>query len=86
MRATALEVTETTALVELRPCWLARMFGARTVVVELVWIEDGHSQTSGQWHSQPTGRCVIEIPYGHAIRNALDFRPAAQLPRAEVRR
>jgi hypothetical protein len=35
MIATALEVTASTALVELRPCWLARKLGAQVVTVEL---------------------------------------------------
>ena len=32
MRVTVLDVTESTARVELIPCWLARLFGSRTVV------------------------------------------------------
>jgi hypothetical protein len=35
MRATAIEVTASTALVELRPCWLARKLGAQVVTIEL---------------------------------------------------
>ena len=71
MRATALEVAEPTALVELRPCWLARLFGARVVRVELERVQRG-------WVARDTEQ-------GVALRRVLDAMLADQLPRATAR-
>lgn len=86
MRIIAIEVTETTAIVELRPSWLAWLFGARTVQVHLR--KDRHRE----WGLASTERALVDsygrenVPHGKLIRNALDYRPVAQLPVAEVRR
>jgi len=72
MIAIAVEVTETTALVELRPSWLARLFGARTIAVAL-------EATSRGWRA-------LDPEHGRALRRVLDLMLAAQLPRAIARR
>ena len=89
MRVTALEVTETTAIVELRPNWLARLLGARTVLVRLT------RSSVGTWSLEASGRPIVQhnlygherngVRHGRALLRALDFRPIAEPPRAEVR-
>lgn len=79
MRATAIEVTETTALVELRPNWLEWLFGARVVRIALI-------RPHEQWLTATMWERISHIDHGSAIKFALDFRPPSQLPRAEVRK
>lgn len=84
MKATALEVTDTTALVELRPCWIARWFGARTVHVAL------RMDKNREWGLASTeirlvdGYGRAQVPHGLRIRTALDYRPVVSLPKAVV--
>jgi hypothetical protein len=77
VRATALEVTETTALVELRPCWLARLFGARTIRVPLSVDHDGAYRDSAKawelrWHpfscSWTLSSPVILLPAARTVQ------------------
>lgn len=88
MRVTALEVTDTTAAVELRPGWAARLLGARTVLVKLTrssvgtWILDASGKpivTHGIYGEERNG-----VRHGRAILRALDFRPIAEPPKAVV--
>jgi hypothetical protein len=83
MIATAIEVTTRHALVELRPCWLARLFGARTVRIELSWA--GNPRGRGTWRAVNTGIDLYELPYREEIERALDFRPVGELPAATAR-
>ncbi len=84
MKATAIEVTELRATVRLRPCWLARLLGARTTTVELEWRERlGYSRCD--WHLAASRRPLDDAPHRSAIRDALDFRPVEKLPRAVLR-
>lgn len=78
MIATALEITADRATVEPRPCWLARLFGARTVRVELEY-------RGGGWHTVNTRNRLHDCNgRDRRILNALDFRPVARLPEATV--
>lgn len=81
MKAVAIEVTGTRATVVLTPCWLARVFGARPVVVEL---ERGkrHNGESGHWVAVASQRRLGWIPYSCEIEHALDFRSVERLPTA----
>lgn len=83
MRATAIRVHPEFAEVTLEPCWLARWFGALTLVVELQWRKD----SLGNWHWYATGsrRKLDDLPHAALIRNALDFQPRAVLPDARLR-
>lgn len=77
MRAVALTVTEKDAVVELRPCALARWLGAETVRIELIRDVDG-------WHSFGTHKPLRYLAHSGAIEHALDFRPVAQIALATV--
>jgi len=92
MKALALEVTadpgpalNARATVRLTPHWLARLFGARVELVDLVATEcwyDGDVK----WRSATTGRTLRDMPLGELIREALERRPAGELPAAIARR
>lgn len=79
MRATALEVTATTATVLLEPGWLRRLFGARPALVELRRAHAGRD-----WACFGTGRPLHRIPHGSVIENALSLRAAPMLPAARA--
>ena len=79
MRATALEVTAERAVVELRPGWLARLLGARTLVVEL-------KRPGGRWMTAATEDILSRgLPRDRLLLEALDFRPVVAPPRALAR-
>jgi hypothetical protein len=80
MRATCIEWSPTRAVIELRPRWLARAFGARTTLLELEW-------SDGQWRTLGTRRSLDRLSYREypeEIRHALDFRPKLELPSATL--
>lgn len=79
MRATA-TVDGDIAMVELRPCWLARWLGARTVRIH--W--DGDRKNVGRWKASVTGESLVELPYHSKILRALDFQPVEILPVARI--
>jgi hypothetical protein len=81
--ATALEVTDDHALVELRPCWLARIFGAKTVRIDLTRRVDRENKV--KWFAVNTGTELGWIPYSSEIRHALDFRQVVAPPVAVAR-
>lgn len=78
MRATALEVNDTKAVVNLRPCWLARLLGAQETTVVLMWRErsDGHG-----WQAAGSRRWLDSLPHRSEIEDALDFWPV-RMPKA----
>lgn len=69
--------TSGAATVVLRPCWLARLFGARDVTVDLVRGGTG-------WRTMNTDRKLEEVKHGELIRDALDFHPRRELPPARI--
>jgi hypothetical protein len=79
MRATAIDVTDCRAVVELRPCWLARLFGARTVRLEIVRVN-----SNGFWRTVYSDDMVTHLEHGALILRALDFRPVGTLPAARL--
>lgn len=84
MRATTTELSDTRAVVLLRPCWLARMLGARTVSIELVRSRRS-SDVAGMdrvtdWVAASSTRTLAYLPHGDLIRDALDFHVVADLP------
>lgn len=69
MIARCLHFTGDRATVVLTPCWFTRLFGARTLSVDLERRHDG------VWFTVATRRQVDHnLPDGSAIRDALDFR------------
>ncbi len=66
--------TTAKATVVLTPSWLARLFGARTVSVELCRSPIG-------WRAAGTDRDLGHIPHGSLIENALDFSEVERKPR-----
>ena len=87
MRATAIEITDSRATVVLTPCWLARLFGAREMTISLWLLRATTTANSDQakWLALYTGRPLHDLEYGSLIRDALDFRPRAELPVARLR-
>lgn len=85
VKVTAIEVTGKRAVVLLRPCWLARLFGARETTLELEWRERvGWGRD--EWHAVGSRRPLDDLCHRAEIRYALDFRPRVDLPVAAVRR
>lgn len=82
MRITAIDVTADRAVVEMRPCWLARWFGARTERVTIVRQRYGDGSHRG-WVMETT---ETSIPWDlrDDIMRALDFRPVDALPEART--
>jgi hypothetical protein len=79
MKATAIEVTADRATVVLTPSWLARLFGAREVAVEL-------RKIGIYWITSATGDPMVRgVPREDLILDALDFRPRTELPAATAR-
>lgn len=56
------------AIVELRPSWLGRLFGATAMQVELVRHYSG-------WTTLHTDTALSRVAYGRKIQRALDFVP-----------
>jgi len=76
MRATALEIQETTALVLLEPGPIDRLIlRRRAATVRLHFID-------GNWQCAVTRRRLHFLPFGSKIENALSLRAIPQLPRA----
>ena len=68
MTARCISFSGDKATVVLTPCWFTRMFGARTLTVDIEKRKD-------DWFTVATGRAVDHnLPHGLAIRDALDFR------------
>jgi hypothetical protein len=67
MRATALEVTASTALVELRPSWLARKLGAQIVNIELEAAKPVHGSDS-PWRTVANHRTLSWSSTGRGRR------------------
>lgn len=85
MVITAIEITETTAILELRPNWLARLFGARTTMVELSASCSGEHR---RWYVASTGRLLERASYDDdPLLRALEFRTIQRhgLPTAVAR-
>jgi hypothetical protein len=74
MRATVVSIDGNNATVRITPSWLGRMFGCRVVELELENLSTIHRNG---WVAKNTGRELAYIDHGEAIRNALDFREAA---------
>lgn len=72
MRVVSVKFNEDLDEVEvvLRPCWLARLFGAEPCRVPLYWDED-----DARWLSQTTGSPLYEISFGGLIKDALERPP-----------
>lgn len=79
MKATLMSRDKLTARIILTPCLIARMFGARALMVTIV-------KNSGVWRTEGNDIHIDCCPYGDKIKTALDFVPVEPLPRAEVRR
>jgi hypothetical protein len=79
MRVVVVERGEETATVVLRPCWLARLFGARETVCEI-------KHKAPYWITAGTERTLGYVKRGSLIEEALDFHPVAAPPRAIARR
>lgn len=81
MTATCIHLTDTEATVVLRPCWLARLFGARVVSVDLRKLGFHWLTTTGE----PMLRIYSFPGYrDNAILDAVDYRIVAQLPEARA--
>lgn len=80
MTAVLVDRTGDRATVRLTPSWLARLFGARVVDVELDW-RPVASSLSGHyaWHAK-------RLDHYEMLRNALDGLRVPPLPRAIARR
>ena len=83
MRVTVIERTDTRVVVRLDPGWLARLRGAKPLVVEL---GRGQRQGSrpgtsrfGNWHARGTDRPVEDLPYARRILDAIDFVPVSEI-------
>lgn len=83
MKATALDVTSGRAVIELRPCWPARLLGAKTTIVELERGKHDNGE-SGHWVAVATQRRLGWLPYSREIEHALDFRPVQSPPVARL--
>lgn len=76
MKAAVVTLDGNRATVRLIPSWLARLFGARVVEVDI--IRTSYSDGSGvNWQTVATGRGLGNIEHGLIIRDALDFREVA---------
>ena len=83
MTATCVYLTDTEATVVLRPCWLARMLGARTKNAQIR--RDCVGTVCGSWKMLATGNVLHDSNSTHAlILDAITYRPVAQLPEARV--
>lgn len=70
------------ARVRLDPGWLGRLLGAQSTVIELAWHEEGFPAHRRGWLAVATGRWLVDLPHARLIRDALDFVPVAEPPRA----
>jgi len=77
VKATAIEVEDTRATVMLTPCWIARLLGARPVMIELK-----RDHPLSFWFTVTSHRRLGWIPYSRQIEHALDFRAVTDLPLA----
>ena len=87
MTATCIHLTDTEATVVLRPCWLARLFGARQLFARIARTKSGLSGSPfyGPWKTVATDESIDRRNPRHAlILDALEYRPVAQLPEARV--
>lgn len=94
MRSTLVTINaeRTRATVELRPCWLARLFGARPAVVDLntrkCWHCSSDNHAVSHWQIAVTGRFLDprcgNSREGRRILRALEFRPLVTLPEART--
>jgi hypothetical protein len=83
MTATCIHLTDTEATVVLKPCWLARLFGARTKHAQIR--RDCVHTVYGSWKMLATGNALHDSNHTHAlILDAITYRPVAQLPEARV--
>jgi hypothetical protein len=86
VKATAIDVTASTALVELRPCWLARWLGAQVVTVELELTLPVYSSDS-PWRTVANHRTLSWLSSAdRRMLHALEHRPRAGVPPAIARR
>lgn len=83
MRVNLLYRTETVAEVEIVPCWLARLFGARRRVVALEWRAYSTHRDGEAWHAVGSRRPLGDLYHAAMIRDALDC--AVGLPAARAR-
>lgn len=82
MRITAIEVTVDRAVVELRPCWLARWFGASTE--RLTIVRQRYSDGSHREWVTEIAKTALPFDIRDDILRALDFRPVDALPEART--
>ena len=85
MKAYAIEVSDLRAVVELRPNWIARLFGAEVTRVTIVRDVDSY-----QWRTEYQRRLVDNLRHGDEMLRSLDFRPVNSLsgrglPRATLK-
>lgn len=80
MRARCVSYTETSATVVLEPSWLARLFGARAVAVDIVKCKSYCGQkldvlgSKLEWYTASSETRVADMSDGAEILRALDFR------------
>jgi len=85
VKASAFDVTATSASILLRPCWIARLFGARSVVLELVrGVPEIPRLEPEQWITAVTRRRLYDLRHRWLITEALDQRPCVGLPPARA--
>lgn len=68
------------ATVVLEPSWWNKLWGARTVAIDMVCM-DYKSDNSPGWRTIGTGRRLNDLDHRHVIRDALDQREVGEVRR-----
>lgn len=70
------------AVVHLRPSWLARLFGAKDVMCELVYLPHGYRAdekslylSGSGWHCKRTHKHIGYMRHSSLLEYALQFQP-----------
>ena len=89
MKARCIEFAETRAVVVMIPSWIALLFGARETFITLGRVKKPGDMPGicrfTPWCCPGSGRELDDIEHRYMILEALDFREAEDLPRAQVR-
>lgn len=89
MRARCVEFAPTRAVVRLEPNWLARVFGAPVVEIELGRVKKTGEAPNSIWFTPwvcpGSGRVLDDLWHADLIRDALDFREVSALLEAKAR-
>jgi len=78
MRILRVEFTsDVHAIIVLRPSLMARLLGARDVVVELAMVD-------GNWFGRYSRRGIGYMPHSALLWQALEFQPVTEVPQARM--